>query len=402
DVDVSALVRGEAPIAGRSLYALAGVYGSVLIRAQRSLDGAITPMRDAVRPFDAGWLAGAGFDLATLGDATLSLEVRYQRGFFDRLSAPDGAATLQSLTWALGITYGAPSTRPGASETDPTTLHSANDQGEGKSAQRSGRTVSVRMARVGDRWLQDLRFARIERAHRDDVYGYQVTYHISGHGELFWARDDIDFDDSKPGRYRGKAIPLEKGRLLYPTRITSESLPDVHHWILVIEDDARRQADGATAAMEGFKVVAELGTGRYALRRTGPRTTPRTGTRTSPAATSQAATEGIQANRLAGQVGERFLARTYGGASQVTRRTSLGRRVIDNLANGIARESKVGRTALTKRTRLQIAKDVELMASPRSGVTGVEWHFFPGRSGNGPTAPLRRALERAGINIVIH
>jgi hypothetical protein len=111
---------------------------------------------------------------------------------------------------------------------------------------------------------------------------------------------------------------------------------------------------------------------------------------------------GVKANRIAGQEGENFLARTYGGGSQVTRQTSLGRRVIDNLANGVARESKVGRTALTSRVRSQIAKDAELLASPRSGVTGVEWHFFPSRTGAGPTAALQRALEEAGIAIVIH
>ncbi|WP_428269410.1 hypothetical protein [Haliangium sp.] len=196
DVDVSALVRGEAPIAGRALYGLAGVYGSVLVRAQRNHDDEITSMRDAVRPLDASWLVGAGIDLATLGNAALSLEVRYQRGIVDRLSAPDDAATLQSLTWALGITYGAPSTRPGTSELDPTTLYSANDQGDGKSAS----SVSVRMGRVGDRWLQDLPCYEIARARRDDEYGYQATYYITGHGKqvFFWARRDIDFDDSNP------------------------------------------------------------------------------------------------------------------------------------------------------------------------------------------------------------
>ncbi|WP_428263657.1 hypothetical protein [Haliangium sp.] len=187
-------MRGEVSITDRTLYGLVGVYGSVLIRAQRNLDGEITPMRDAVRALDAGWLAGAGVDFATLGDATLSLEVRYQRGFFDRLSAADDAATLQSLTLALGITYGVPSTRPGTSEIEPIALYSANDQGDGKSS----RSVSVRMGRVGDRWLQDLPCYQIARARRDDEYGYQATYYVAGHGKLvlFWARDNIDLDDS--------------------------------------------------------------------------------------------------------------------------------------------------------------------------------------------------------------
>ena len=60
---------------------------------------------------------------------------------------------------------------------------------------------------------------------------------------------------------------------------------------------------------------------------------------------------GVQANRAAGQVGESFLARTYGGRNQVTLQTSQGRRVIDNLSGGIARESKVGRTSLRSSVR---------------------------------------------------
>jgi hypothetical protein len=101
-------------------------------------------------------------------------------------------------------------------------------------------------------------------------------------------------------------------------------------------------------------------------------------------------------------VGENFLEKTYAGASQVTRQTSLGRRVIDNLAGGVARESKVGLTSLRSSVRGQIAKDSELMSTPGSGVTSAEWHFFPGHTGVGPTAPLRDALNKAGIVIVIH
>ena len=114
-----------------------------------------------------------------------------------------------------------------------------------------------------------------------------------------------------------------------------------------------------------------------------------------------AARAGVQANRLAGQVGERFLARMYGGGS-ATKATSRGARVIDNLADGVAMESKVGRTSLTGRIREQIAKDVELMNTPASGVTSVQWHFFPGKTGVGPTAPLRNALKKAGIEVIEH
>jgi hypothetical protein len=110
----------------------------------------------------------------------------------------------------------------------------------------------------------------------------------------------------------------------------------------------------------------------------------------------------VQANRLSGKAGEQFLSRAYGGAQQVTRATSRGARVIDNLSDGVAMESIVGRTSLTENVREQIAKDVELMNTPGSGVTAVEWHFFPGKTGAGPSEPLRSALEAAGIKIIIH
>lgn len=96
------------------------------------------------------------------------------------------------------------------------------------------------------------------------------------------------------------------------------------------------------------------------------------------------------------------MARIYGGTQQVTRNTSLGKRVIDNLAAGAAMEAKVGRTSLTKSIRKQIQKDIELLNTPGSGVTAVEWHFFPSKTGIGPTAPLRQALEEGGIKIIEH
>ncbi len=267
DVDVSTLVRGEVAIADRAFYGLAGVYGSVLIRAQQNLNGEISPMRDAVRPLDAGWLAGAGIDFGTLGNAALSLEVRYQRGFFDRLSATEDIATQRSLSLALGITYGAPSTPPrGTADADPTALYSANDRGD------TQHVTSVRIGRVGDRWLQDLQFLRIERSKRDEAYGYQVTYHIADHGDLalFWSRDNIDFSDDKSGHYRRKPMALKRGRLWYPTRITRRSLPAVHRGILQLEKVYAEQADGAIEAMEGFALVAGLGGGTPKLRRTAP------------------------------------------------------------------------------------------------------------------------------------
>ena len=112
--------------------------------------------------------------------------------------------------------------------------------------------------------------------------------------------------------------------------------------------------------------------------------------------------EQLAANQRAGAVGEKFLAKTYGGEQQVSKTTSLGARRLDNLADGVARESKVGRTALTTRVEAQIVKDVELMSAPASGVNVVEWHFFPGASGLGPTAPLLNKLMNCGITVCLH
>ncbi len=111
----------------------------------------------------------------------------------------------------------------------------------------------------------------------------------------------------------------------------------------------------------------------------------------------------LAANQEIGRVGEKFLADTYGGSQQVTKSTTLGVRRLDNLADGVAMESKVGRTALTTRVDAQILKDVELMNNPAiSGVYSVEWHFFPGSTGIGPTAPLLRRLEECLITVCIH
>ena len=98
-----------------------------------------------------------------------------------------------------------------------------------------------------------------------------------------------------------------------------------------------------------------------------------------------------------GKIGEAALNRT-GGKPQVRLRTSLGPRVVDKVRNRIGREAKVGRVALTSRIRGQIAKDAELLRTQMS--KGYEWHFYRGRTGIGPTAPLRDALDNAGIKIV--
>jgi hypothetical protein len=102
-----------------------------------------------------------------------------------------------------------------------------------------------------------------------------------------------------------------------------------------------------------------------------------------------------------GKVGENAL-KALGGDSQVFFRTSKGARYVDQLVNGVAHESKVGYTTLTRSVSRQIAKDVELLGSKE--IQGSVWHFFksPQTGLGGPSGPLRKALEDAGIGIVIH
>lgn len=102
-----------------------------------------------------------------------------------------------------------------------------------------------------------------------------------------------------------------------------------------------------------------------------------------------------------GKVGEDAL-KLLGGDSQVYFRTSQGGRYIDQLVNGIGHESKVGYTSLTADIRVQIAKDVELMATKQ--IRGSTWNFFtsPVTGLGGPSKPLMNMLQQNGINVIIH
>jgi len=85
--------------------------------------------------------------------------------------------------------------------------------------------------------------------------------------------------------------------------------------------------------------------------------------------------------------------------------TSLGNRRIDVLTrDGLAIESKVGRTSLTQTIRTQILKDIELRNSSRSRVTSLRYEFSrsPVTGQVGPTAPLARFLRANNIEIVIN
>ncbi len=101
-----------------------------------------------------------------------------------------------------------------------------------------------------------------------------------------------------------------------------------------------------------------------------------------------------------GKVGEDFL-KTLGGESQVRFDTSLGPRIVDQLVDDVANESKVGYTSLTSDVAKQIAKDVKLMKD--RAVKEVVWNFFvsPVTGKGGPSAPLLQALENAGIKVII-
>lgn len=103
-----------------------------------------------------------------------------------------------------------------------------------------------------------------------------------------------------------------------------------------------------------------------------------------------------------GKIGEQWLAENLGGNSQVYFSTSQGGRYVDQFANGIANESKVGYTSLTPSVQLQISKDVELLQTEQ--VQGADWHFFqsPVTGLGGPSQPLMNALQQNGINVIIH
>ena len=105
---------------------------------------------------------------------------------------------------------------------------------------------------------------------------------------------------------------------------------------------------------------------------------------------------------MTGSESEEELKRLVGGESQKSFSTSIGGRFVDQYADGIAYESKVGYTALTKRIRTQVEKDAELLKNGR--IKGTHWYFFrSGVTGKvGPSAPLRNLLEEHGIKYTIY
>jgi len=105
---------------------------------------------------------------------------------------------------------------------------------------------------------------------------------------------------------------------------------------------------------------------------------------------------------MTGSDGENELANLFGGKSQQSFDTSLGKRYIDQFSNGIAHESKVGYTSLTQFVRNQVLKDVELIANGQ--IDESHWHFFrSGITGKiGASKPLLDFLTQNGIEYTIH
>ncbi|NKJ20418.1 RHS repeat protein [Dyella sp. SG609] len=114
-----------------------------------------------------------------------------------------------------------------------------------------------------------------------------------------------------------------------------------------------------------------------------------------------AATEtyvGIGAN---GRIGEEAL-KSLGGQSQVYFMTSRGARYIDQFANGVAYEAKVGHLSMSPRVKNQIAKDQELLM--KEIILSAEWHFFmsPTTGKVGAARSVIDMLNEAGIGVVMH
>ena len=121
-------------------------------------------------------------------------------------------------------------------------------------------------------------------------------------------------------------------------------------------------------------------------------------------------TPNVQRNRVNGDAArDRIAGRFPNADKEVSKNTTDGYRRIDVYIpeEGIAIESKVGRTSLTNGqngTLRQLNKDYELLITPGNGVNRVIWEFSesPVTGKIGPTPRLQRALEAAGIEIRIN
>ena len=103
-----------------------------------------------------------------------------------------------------------------------------------------------------------------------------------------------------------------------------------------------------------------------------------------------------------GEKGEKALAEMVGGESQQYFKTNYGGRYVDQLADNIAHESKVGFTTLSNRITRQIMKDKWLVDNGR--IEESFWHFFESDVTHkiGPSKKLRQLLIDNNITIIEH
>lgn len=78
------------------------------------------------------------------------------------------------------------------------------------------------------------------------------------------------------------------------------------------------------------------------------------------------------------------------------------KRITDSYSKNVIREAKYGYQSLSKFIQNEINKDVWILNN--TSVKSIELHFYWSQASNsgGPSRPLRRALEEAGIKIVEH
>ncbi|PYI55878.1 hypothetical protein [Paenibacillus flagellatus] len=99
-----------------------------------------------------------------------------------------------------------------------------------------------------------------------------------------------------------------------------------------------------------------------------------------------------------------YIRGVTGGVKKRVSTPSNRDRMLDALdSDGLMHEVKLGYTAKSKDVEAQIAKDLELLQNGTE-VKGVVWHFFRKEKDGkiGPSKPLRQALEKRGIIVVIH
>jgi hypothetical protein len=107
-----------------------------------------------------------------------------------------------------------------------------------------------------------------------------------------------------------------------------------------------------------------------------------------------------------GIAGEEWLATQFGReAGKIHQHFPVpgtGGRYIDHLSDGVARESKVGRTSLTDFTRNQIDNDVYLRG--KGEFDSVEWYFFDSSvtGQGGPTKQLKAYLDSRNIPVYLN